>query len=702
MHSEVLRPLILAIGVSVFGAVAPLAAQSVHTVPPGGDLQGTINAAQPGDTITLAPGATYVGNFVLPAKGGSAFITIRSATPDGMLPADGARINPGFAPLLAKLRSPNGAPALATALGASHYRIQLLEFLPSGQGSGTVIALGDGSSRQNNLDAVAHSLVLDRVYVHGDPGSAQRRGIALNSGATEIINSWVSDIKSSGVDSQAIAGWNGPGPYRIANNYLEAAGENVMFGGADPAIPGLVPSDITLVGNHFAKPLAWRSAPWLVKNLFELKSAQRVVVDRNLFEHNWAAGQAGYAILLKSVNQDGGAPWSVVQQVQFTNNVVRNVSSAINILGRDARYPAIEANNISVRNNLFANVSGAAFGGAGRLLLINGGSHITFDHNTAIVDGASAVFADGTVSGFTLTNNVLLDNGAGIKGSGAGTGAATIARFFPGGYVAGNIIAGANPALYPGSNYYPPQAGIGFADYTSGNYRLSPSSPFKHAGTDGSDPGCHFDRLTAMGGTVPPHGPVPQLAQGNAPSSPSGLSAQVSGSTVTLAWSASPGGGAMSYVIEAGTSPGANNVVTSNTGHAGTSVVAHGVASGVYYVRVRAANAGAISPPSNEVTVTVGQADRCSGAPLPPTGLVATVSGRAVRVNWNAPSGGCTPTHYVVLAGSARGLSNLAQASVAGLTLSANAPAGTYHLRVIAVNASGASAASNEVPVTVP
>src|SRR5262245_43578668 len=31
-----------------------------------GDLQQAINLAQPGDTIYLEPGVTYVGNFVLP------------------------------------------------------------------------------------------------------------------------------------------------------------------------------------------------------------------------------------------------------------------------------------------------------------------------------------------------------------------------------------------------------------------------------------------------------------------------------------------------------------------------------------------------------------------------------------------------------------------------------------------------------------
>ena len=66
---------------------------------------------------------------------------------------------------------------------------------------------------------------------------------------------------ASGLDTQAICGWNGPGPYTITNNYLEAAGENILFGGADPSIPNLVPSNITVTGNYLTKQLAWESEP---------------------------------------------------------------------------------------------------------------------------------------------------------------------------------------------------------------------------------------------------------------------------------------------------------------------------------------------------------------------------------------------------------------------------------------------------------
>ena len=65
-----------------------------------------------------------------------------------------------------------------------------------------------------------------------------KRGISLNSGRTDILNSYISDIKAVNADSQAIAGYNGTGPFRIVNNYLEGAGENVIFGGSDPAVVG--------------------------------------------------------------------------------------------------------------------------------------------------------------------------------------------------------------------------------------------------------------------------------------------------------------------------------------------------------------------------------------------------------------------------------------------------------------------------------
>ena len=40
--------------------------------------------------------------------------------------------------------------------------------------------------------------------------TGQKRGIGLHSGDTTISNSHISDIKASGIEAQAVAGWNGP------------------------------------------------------------------------------------------------------------------------------------------------------------------------------------------------------------------------------------------------------------------------------------------------------------------------------------------------------------------------------------------------------------------------------------------------------------------------------------------------------------
>src|SRR5262249_15475102 len=104
-----------------------------------------------------------------------------------------------------------------------------------------------------------HDFVIDRCYIHGNALSNSKRGIALNCAAAAIENSYLSDFHAVGFDTQAIAGWNGPGPFTIRNNYLEASGENVMFGGADPSIEGLVPSDIHVHHNLPAKPTDWRN-----------------------------------------------------------------------------------------------------------------------------------------------------------------------------------------------------------------------------------------------------------------------------------------------------------------------------------------------------------------------------------------------------------------------------------------------------------
>ena len=228
-----------------------------------------------------------------------------------------------------------------------------------------------------------------------------------------------------------------------------------MFGGADPSIEDLVPADIDISGNHFSKPVQWRQEEpelprthWTVKNLLELKNARRVIVDGNLFEHNWPDGQNGFAILFTVRNQDGGAPWSIVEDVVFSKNVVRRVGSGINILGRDDNHPSQQTRRIAIRNNLFVDVGGRW--GPGRLFqLIEGTRDITIDHNTAFQTGTLLSGDRGPHTGLVFENNIALHNEYGIHGSGAGTGTPALDKFFPGFVVRRNLLIGADATKYP-------------------------------------------------------------------------------------------------------------------------------------------------------------------------------------------------------------------------------------------------------------
>ena len=248
-----------AVALAAFFFFAPsVVVGATITVPAGGDLQAALDRAQPGDVVLLAAGAEFVGNFTLPVKSGASFIYVRSTTPLSQLPGAGVRVSPVNARLMARLRSPNNLSALTTAPSSHHWVLQYLEFGPNREGYGDIIQIGDGSKNQNTLAMTPRQIVLDHLYVHGDPLFGQKRCIALNAADVTVRDSYVADCKGVGMDTQAIGGWNGPGPYLIENNYLEGAGENVLFGGADPGIAGLVAENIVLRRNFMSKPLEWR------------------------------------------------------------------------------------------------------------------------------------------------------------------------------------------------------------------------------------------------------------------------------------------------------------------------------------------------------------------------------------------------------------------------------------------------------------
>jgi hypothetical protein len=176
---------------------------NVITVNAGGDLQAAINAAQPGDQIVVQAGATFTGNLTLPNKTGSGWIYIRTSNIAG-IPGEGTRVSPLNWSAMPKIFTANSSPAIQTLTGAHHYRLVGLEVgvTSTNTTNYNVIELG---SDETALGQLPTNIVIDRCYIHGNNSGYIRRGIALNSASSAVIDSHLSNFHDV-ADSQAILG----------------------------------------------------------------------------------------------------------------------------------------------------------------------------------------------------------------------------------------------------------------------------------------------------------------------------------------------------------------------------------------------------------------------------------------------------------------------------------------------------------------
>ncbi len=385
----------------------------------GQDLQAALDAARPGDTIRLEAGATFSGNFVLRPKTGDGWIYIESAGIESKVHA-GQRATAADASAMARIQTSNSDSAISVLPGAAHYRLVGLEVTPAA-GAARVYSLVNIDFVTSKVEAKVRSLAkrvapslaptdefpknitIDRCYLHGSDTQDVREGVAANGISVAIIDSSISDIHDSTMDSQAILSYRTPGPIKIVNNFLSATTEDVMFGGAGDSSNPYIPSDIEIRRNHFFKPLTW-DAPgitlpprnkWVAKNNLEFKNAQRAIVSGNIMENSWMSGQMGSSILLTiRTSQSGNS--AVVDDITIENNVLKNVISGFATLATDdtcgAKYGYPNCTNpgeekrVRIANNLilFANPKGPGGTRNWGLALLPEMSDLVFEHNTVI------------------------------------------------------------------------------------------------------------------------------------------------------------------------------------------------------------------------------------------------------------------------------------------------------------------------------
>jgi hypothetical protein len=390
-------------------------------------LQTAINAARGGDVICLTRGAQYrTAGLVVPARTDAGWITLRT---DGALPV--GRVTPTTAAPLAKVVGTGfgGMTPLKFVARSARWLVRGVEIMADpALATGPTALVEVGTGQETTLADLPTDIVFEQVYAHGHATQHIRRAFALNGGAQTVKDSWCGEIHATGFDSQCVISWNGSGPFLIENNHLEAASENIMWGGADPRIVNLIPSDVTIRRNHIYKPAVWRVGKWNVKNLIETKAVARMLVEHNVMDGAWTDGQTGEAFVLKTNNPSGGCTWCVAEDITVRRNLIRNVGSFGTVAGNTFSQPALDSRRFLIEENYIESLNVAPYKGGGWFLVIVAKPRDVLVRNNTVAQ-SNTPNAMITIDGAARPTNVAIDNNAmplgtyGIFAGGVGEGA---------------------------------------------------------------------------------------------------------------------------------------------------------------------------------------------------------------------------------------------------------------------------------------
>jgi hypothetical protein len=380
----------------------------------GDDLQLAHDSAKPGDTLLVQPGP-YLGLNITK----SINMVVDASIPDVRVSKDQTgliELNP---------RTPSSSPLtipgnLVNVIGVKLNPVPNLATI--------CVLSGD-------------SITLDKYLILGDPVKGQRRGIAANCSNLFLKKGYIDDIFAN-QDSQAVAMWNGSGPFTIDDNYMSASGETIMSGGTDSPT-GKQPSHLTLVNNYLTKNVNWHSPISNVKNTLELKDMISAVIKNNIIENSWLDGQTGYLILFTPRNQEGTEPTAQVAHIELSNNIIRNGGAGIQLLGADNQHPSLQTIDINILNNQFDALN--KYSGDRRIFTftgVPGCRDVTVKGNKIINSKGmnSFLYLDTPLENLVFTDNDVPEGEYGVKATDGAPGISSWNLMVKGGQFANNII----------------------------------------------------------------------------------------------------------------------------------------------------------------------------------------------------------------------------------------------------------------------
>ena len=465
-------------------APAPTATGTVISVQAGAGVLETVllqafTAAQTAPVTVVLGAGDYPGNFVFPRS--SAIYPITFTADPATLPAAGTRMDPSYTGRLPRLVPLYLGSATLTVQGDG-YIFRGLQVESPGVGVTTIDVLGQ------TVGDFPRDITFDQMLIRGNQATGGHRGVGMNGVNVTVTNSWIDRMWEVDRDAQAVAAWDTPGPLRVENNYLEASGEDLLLGGSIPTC-GCAPTGVLVTRNYFTKNVAWKtmSPSPSIKNILEVKFGRQVTITNNIFEHNWQQAQTGWSILFTTMGVPGTA-WTTVEDVLFSGNIVRDVSSGVNVA---AVTEAVK--RVRIENNVWQHLDYVTWGGDGRWAMVQTGTtgieDLTIDHNTVIgISGNQFLDLDGSVPvvRLTMTHNVVEHRDYGIHSS-SGLAVDALNAMAPGYVFVNNAIVG--PAAYwltwPAGNF---DVDVAVADQFDSQFAIKVGSPLQGLPTSDGAP----------------------------------------------------------------------------------------------------------------------------------------------------------------------------------------------------------------------
>jgi hypothetical protein len=533
---------------------------NVVSLSPGGDLQAALIAAHCGDTIVLQAGVSFsLNSSALPAVGcdDQHWITVRTSAPDSALPPEQSRINPSYAGVASL---PSRPPFTG---GSTNVMAQILETSPAKPliPGDHYRFIGIEITREQDgkvYNALIHTqtseVIFDRTWIHGDPLDDTTHLVQIGPGSDHIavIDSYLNDAHCTTaggcIDSQAVSAHDGGVAIKIVNNFLEAASENILFGGG---MASTVTTDIEIRLNHFFKPMSWNpddptflGTKFIVKNNLEFKEGHRVLVEGNFLENTWGGfSQRGYSVLINAKNQESNehtslCPICFIADVTLRYNFVTHGSGAMAIGDGDTTAGGWAAGtyDLSVHDLIFDGMQYAECYGYGNFLTEIGSGYsatnpppttlnnVSINHLTVVNVGFLAPGTAATgfmvmsgppadnptdtpqITNLQWTNSIIDAGNSGAYPDGGGNdncsvGHKTVADRLTAcwtgtSFFTSNLLITDNVSrslTFPDGNHASPTWDqVGFVNFNGGDggqYLLAPTSPYKGSASDGTDPG---------------------------------------------------------------------------------------------------------------------------------------------------------------------------------------------------------------------